>query len=221
MAEAERALYCLCYPLICTQLRERAVPRLNIYNFHIPPTDRESTSARHLETVHIWEAHGYKLNASVGAIMAHKMSGHHCYFHGIANNCRLLTSPVHIGGLEDLLALEDLVNAHSWTNHRASLMPDSAWWVVFITKVEFDLCHDLADPEVPMPSAMTVTPTMMLLNPTMTMKMSDTIFAEEPCMAWCQRNQHPRAFALVISTISVCSDAWPRLIGTGGTQAGR
>ena len=83
--------------------------------------------------------------------MAQKVSGRLRYFHASANNYRLLTSPVHIEGLE---------------------------------------CP-------------------------MTMKMPGTIVAWGPWEAWCQRNWHPRAFPLAISSVSACSNAWPGLMGKG------
>ena len=58
----------------------------------------------------------------MGAIMAHKVFGRCRYFHASANNYSLLTSPTHITGLEDLRALQDLADAHGWTNHVASLI---------------------------------------------------------------------------------------------------
>ena len=126
LGEAEQALYHHRRPVIRTCLQEHAIPRVSIYNFHIPPTDGGAASGRHLETVHLCHAHGYKLNASVGAIMAHKVSGRRRYFHSSANNYSLLTSPTHITGLEDLRALQDLADAHGWANDVASLTPDSA-----------------------------------------------------------------------------------------------
>ena len=84
--------------MICTCQREHAAPRLSTYDFHIPPTDGASASGRHLDTVHLWQAHGFKLNASVGAIMAHNMSGRHRYFHASANKYKLLTSPLPLQG---------------------------------------------------------------------------------------------------------------------------
>ena len=78
--------------------------------------------------------------------MAHKVSGRCRYFHSSANNYSLLTSPTHITGLEDLRALQDLADAHGWANDVASLMPDSARWVVCVTNVELTLYHDLAAP---------------------------------------------------------------------------
>ena len=40
--------------------------------------------------------HIYKLNASMGTIMVHKVSGHRRYFHASTNNYRLLTLPAYI-----------------------------------------------------------------------------------------------------------------------------
>ena len=77
LGKAEQALYHRRWPVICTHQLEQAIPWVSIYNFIILPTDGGATSGRHLETVHFHQAHGYKLNASVGAIMAHKVSGHH------------------------------------------------------------------------------------------------------------------------------------------------
>ena len=108
--------------------------------------DGVATSMRYLETVHLWQAHGYKLNASVGAIMAHKVSGRLCYFHAGANNYRLLVSLVTMEQIEDLESLQGPVDGRSWTDHAASLMPDSAWRVVCITNVEYYVYHNLAAP---------------------------------------------------------------------------
>ena len=124
LGEAEQALYHHRRPAIRTCLREHAIPRVSIHNFRIRPTDVGAASGRHLETVHLCQAHGYKLNASVGAIMAHKVSGRRRHFPASANNYSLLTSPTHITGLEDLRAFQDLADAHGWNNHEASLMPD-------------------------------------------------------------------------------------------------
>ena len=142
LGEAEQALYLRRYPVICTQW-ESTEPNLRSDNFHIPPNDGASVSGRHLEILHLWQTHGYQLlNVSMSAMMACKVSGHHRYFHASANNNRLLTSPTHIGGLEVLRAHRDLVDAHGWTDHVASLMPDLAWWAVCITNVEIALHHD-------------------------------------------------------------------------------
>ena len=139
-----RALgYNRCYPAIHTLQRECTVARISTYNFCIPPTDRASASPRHLKTVHLCQYHGYKLNVSVVAIMAHKVSG--CWRYSTHVH-RLLTSSEHIGGLEDLRGLQDLVDACAWTDHVANLMLDSTWWVVCITNEEFALYHNLAAP---------------------------------------------------------------------------
>ena len=122
------------------------MPRISTYNFHIPPADGVAASLRHLETVHLRQAHGFKLNASVGAIMAHKVSGRLRYFYASANNYRLLVSPVTVEQMGDLGSLQGLVDGRSWTHHAAGRMPDSAWHVVCITNVEYYVYHDLAAP---------------------------------------------------------------------------
>ena len=121
------------------------MPTMSTYNFHIPPTDGVTASVRHLETVQLRQAHGDKLNASVGAIMAHKVSGQLSYFPS-ANNYRLLVSPVTVERLEDLGSLQGLVDGRSWTDHGASLMQDSAWRVVCVTNVEYYVYHNQAAP---------------------------------------------------------------------------
>ena len=83
--------------------------------------DGVTISVRHLETVHLRQAHGYKLNTSVGAIMAHKVSGQLRYFHASANNYRLLVSLATVEWLEDLGSLQGLMDGLSWTDHVASL----------------------------------------------------------------------------------------------------
>ena len=52
--------------------------RVSTYNFCIDVT---VASAHHLGVVHLWRPHSYKLNTSLGAIIAHKWSGILCYFH--------------------------------------------------------------------------------------------------------------------------------------------
>ena len=85
---AERTLYHRRYPAIRTSQQEQAVPRISTNNFCIPPTNGVAASLRHLETGPWWtvcpRAHGHKLNASMGAIMAHKVSGRLSYFHASA-----------------------------------------------------------------------------------------------------------------------------------------
>ena len=146
LGDAERSLFHRRYPAIWTRQREQALPRISTYNFRIPPADGVAASLRHLETVHLWQAHGYKLNASVGAIMAHKVSGRLRYFHASANNYRLLVSPATVERIEDLGSLQGLVDGRSWTDHAAGLMPDSAWRVVCVTNMEYYVYHDLAAP---------------------------------------------------------------------------
>ena len=102
LGDAERTLYHRRYPAIRTRQQEQAVPRISTYDFCIPPTDGVAASMRHLETVHLRQAHGYKLNASMGAIMAHKVSGRFRYFHASANNYRLVASPATVERIEDL-----------------------------------------------------------------------------------------------------------------------
>ena len=75
--------------------------------------------------------------------MAHKVSGRIRYFHASANNYCLLTVPASVESVEDLRALQDFVDGRSWTNHVGGLMPDSAWRVVWVCKVQFVLYHDL------------------------------------------------------------------------------
>ena len=76
--------------------------------------------------------------------MAHKVSGRLHYFHPSANNYSWLVSSATVEWIEDLGSLQDLVDGQSWTDHAASLMPDSAWHVVYITNVEYYLYHNLA-----------------------------------------------------------------------------
>ena len=52
--------------------------RVSTHNFCI---DGKVASAHHLGVVHFWWHHSYKLNTSLGAIIAHKWSGILCYFH--------------------------------------------------------------------------------------------------------------------------------------------
>ena len=119
LGDAERSLFHRRYPAIRTRQREQAMPRISTYDFRIPPAEGVAASLRHLETVHLRQAHGYKLNASVGAIMAHKVSGRLRYFHPSANNYRLLVSPATVERIEDLGSLQDLVDGQSWTDHVA------------------------------------------------------------------------------------------------------
>ena len=93
LGDAERSLFHRWYPAIWTRQREQALPRISTYNLRIPPADGVAASLRHLETVHLWQANGYKMNASVGTIMAHKVSRWLRYFHASANNYRLQVSP--------------------------------------------------------------------------------------------------------------------------------
>ena len=146
LGDAKRSLFHRRYPAIQTRQREQALPRISTYNFRIPPTDGVAASLRHLETVHLRLAHGYKLNASIGTIMAHKVSGRMRYFHPSANNYRLLVSPATVEQIEDLGSLQDLVDGQSRTDHAVSLMPDSAWHVVCVTNVEFYVYHNMAAP---------------------------------------------------------------------------
>ena len=93
LGDAERALYHCRYPAIRNRQREQVMRRMSTYNFRIPPIHvchGVAASVRHLETVHLWQAHGYKLNASVGAIMANKMSGWLRYFHVSTRQNQLL-----------------------------------------------------------------------------------------------------------------------------------
>ena len=146
LGDAEGSLFHHRYPAIRNHQREQALPRISTYNFRIPPADGLAASLRHLETVHLRQAHGHKLNASIGAIMAHKGSGRLRYFHASANNYRLLVSTVTVEQTEDLGSLQDLVDGQSWTDHAAGLMPDSAWRVVCVTNVEYYVYHNLAGP---------------------------------------------------------------------------
>ena len=134
LGDAERSLFHRRYPAIRTRQQEQALPRISIYNFRIPPVDGVAASLRHLETVHLWQAHGYKLNASIGAIMAHKVSGRTHYFHPSANNW-LWNGSRTLGHCRTW-----------WTDHAAGLMPDSAWHVLCITDVEFYVDHNMAAP---------------------------------------------------------------------------
>ena len=78
--------------------------------------------------------------------MAHNMSGGLRYFHASANKFRLLVSQAVVERLEDLGSLQGLVDGQTWTDHVASLMPDSAWRVVCVTNVEYHVYHNLAAP---------------------------------------------------------------------------
>ena len=90
LGDAERTLYHLRYPAIQTRQRKQMVPRMSTYNFRISPMEGVAAIMRHLEAVHLRQAHVYKLNASVGAIMAHKVSGQLHYFHGRPAFCLTL-----------------------------------------------------------------------------------------------------------------------------------
>ena len=143
LSDLERALYQRRYPAIRTRTREREEPRISTYNFRIPPDDGARASLQYLESVHSRQAHGYKVNASVGAILAHKVSGRIRYFHASANNYRLLPEPAIVQSVEDLRALQNFADDRSWTDHVGGLMPDSAWRVVWVCNVQFVLYHDL------------------------------------------------------------------------------
>ena len=81
LGKVEQAVYCRHYLAICTLQQEYIVPKVSTYNFHILLTERSVASPQHLEMVHLQQAHGYKLNTTVGAITAHKVSDRLRYFH--------------------------------------------------------------------------------------------------------------------------------------------
>ena len=62
LGDAERVLYHRRYPAIRTRQQEQVMPRMSTYNFCIPTTDGVVTSVRHLETVHLQQAHGYAVS---------------------------------------------------------------------------------------------------------------------------------------------------------------
>ena len=130
LGEAEQSLYHhRPWPAIRTRQRECALPRVSILNFCI------LSIGRHLETVHLHQAHSYKLNVSVGNKMAPKVSCQYSYFHASSIKCRLLTLYAHITGLEELRVLQDLANGHGSTKHVDSQMLYSVWQVVCIINV--------------------------------------------------------------------------------------
>ena len=141
LGEAEQALYRRHYSVIRPHQQEYTPPWVSTYNFSIPPSDGAAANARHLE------AYGYELNASVGAIMAYKVSSRLWYFHGSTDNHQLLSSPMSIQWLDELQnALQNLIDAWSWTNRVVTLIPEWAQCIIGITNVEYALCHDLAVP---------------------------------------------------------------------------
>ena len=146
LGDAKRLLFYCRYPAIQTCQREQALPRISTYNFRIAPVDRVAASLRHLETVHLRQAHGFKLNASVGTIMDYKVSGWLRYFHASTNNYRLLVSPATVEWIEHLGSLQGLVDGRRWTDNAAGLIPESAWGVVWGTNVEHYVYHNLAAP---------------------------------------------------------------------------
>ena len=89
LGETERKLYRCHHSSIRTH-QQRAVPHVSTYNFWILLIDGTATSASHLKTIQLQQDHGYNLEASVRAIMAHKASGRLCYFHTSTNNYHLL-----------------------------------------------------------------------------------------------------------------------------------
>ena len=134
------------YPAIRTSHRENPLPRVSTYNFRIPKENGSAASLVHLRTVHRRQAQGYKLNASVGAFIEHKVTGRIRYFHASSNNYRLLTTPAWVTEEGDLRDLTQLVDQGSWTEHVTNLRPDSAWRVICVTNILYTLYHDAAQP---------------------------------------------------------------------------
>ena len=141
-----RELYQRRYPAIRTRHGETPLPRVSTYNFRIPTTNGSAASLAYLRTVHRRQARAYKVNASVGAFIVHKTSGRIRYFHASSNNYRLLAEPALVTEAGHLSAITQLVDQVSWTEHVASLRPDSAWRVVCVTDVLYTLYHDGAKP---------------------------------------------------------------------------
>ena len=141
LGETEQEFYRCHYSSIRTH-QQKAVPHVSTYNFWILPVDGTATSASHLKTIQLQQAHGYNLKASVRAITAHKASGRLCFIHTNTNNYHLLPmacAKSHKG----LHLLWELVDQGAWMDHVASLMLDSAWHIIFLTKVEHALYHEL------------------------------------------------------------------------------
>ena len=124
----------------------RALSLISTYNLRIPPIDGTAASASHLVMVHFWQAHGYELKASVGAIMSHKVSIRLRYYHASANNYCVLPEPACVQQLQGLHGLQDLVDQHSQMDHMAKLITNSTWYHVCMVNVEYALYHDLAAP---------------------------------------------------------------------------
>ena len=132
LGETEKELY-RCHHSSIRIHQQKAVPHISTYNFWILPVDGTATSASHLKTIQLQQAHGYNLKASVRAIMAHKASGRLCHFHTNTNNYHLLPILACVKGLEDFHLMWELVDQGAWMDHVASLMLDSAWHIICLT----------------------------------------------------------------------------------------
>ena len=76
-----------------------------------------------------------KINASLGLILKHRISGELRYYHSSINNTQIFSSPIRINSVKDLHStLDDILDLDLFEKAKQS-RPDSSWGVIEVTNI--------------------------------------------------------------------------------------
>ena len=87
------------------------------------------------------QSHAFKINASYGFILQHRLTGELRYYHSSYNNARLWETPVHVRQSSDFQVVLDRLDDDNIMEFASQMRPDSAWTVFAVTNLSLFVNH--------------------------------------------------------------------------------
>ena len=138
-------LYLRRWSSIRSHHRETTNGLMSSYNFRVPLTGSQLALQAFTRSVHRRQAIGYKINASCGFILRHKLTHRLRYFHPSVNNFSILVNPRTIQSMDQINTLMDEhLNIESLEDMSLRAHPTSEWVSVAMTNVALRVYHTQA-----------------------------------------------------------------------------
>ena len=87
------------------------------------------------------QRNSFKINASFGFILQHRISGEVRYFHSSANNARILPEPISVENHDHFRDFIDQLEGGDFLEFARQMRPDSSWIVLQVTNISLYLNH--------------------------------------------------------------------------------
>ena len=111
----------------------------SIYNIRLTPT--RSDFALRLEQIFHEQKNSFKINASFGYVLRHRVTHELRYFHASLNNHRMMDMPILVNTLQDYRRFVDALDSFDSLEYARQQRPDSQWVVDEVTNLSVYINH--------------------------------------------------------------------------------